>query len=609
MACLPFHYTSYSRSSAQLFGSSVPSSHYRPRRSRSNQSANRIQCCNNTQISSASQPLRRTANYPPTIWENSYIQELNTDYMQEDEETIEIGKLKEYVMTRLIISRNSEELLDQIELIDTLQQLGVAYHFQEEIQNILATIFCSIIKKTSPTIHNDIYATALLFRLLRENGFHVSTSIFNNFKEEEGTFKACLKNDIKGMLSLYEASFLAVEGENELDEARLFATQSLRQNLMESSSSSSSSSKPSLEEERIAHALELPLHWRIPRLHTRWFIDWYEKDANMNPTLLRLAKLDFNFVQSIYKRELKELSRWWTNLDLLGDKLGFARDRLVENYLWTVGSAFEPKFWQSREALTKASCLITTIDDIYDVYGTLDELETFTEVVDRWDVNAIEQLPDYMKTYFLALFNTTYDIAYKILNLKGVIIIPQLKKVWADLCKAYLVEAKWYHSGYMPTLEEYLDNGWISISGHVALAHAFCTSEDITYRALQCYNQLSPNLAFHSSVIVRLVDDLATSTEELERGDVPKAIQCYMKQNGVSEEVARENIREMIVSTWKKLNGDLIATSSAVESFQSVALNLPRMAQCIYQYGDGYGEPRHKTKDQIISLLIEPFFL
>nr|WHU05660.1 terpene synthase TPS13 [Freesia corymbosa] len=595
MASLPFHYTTYSRSSAQLFGSSVPSSHHRPRRSRSNQSANRIQCCNNTQISSASQPLRRTANYPPTIWENSYIQTLNSDYM-EDEQASEIRKLKEDA-TRLIIS-NSEELLDQIELIDTLQQLGVAYHFQEEIKNRLSIIFRSL-KKISPTIHNDIYATALLFRLLREHGFHVSTNIFNNFRGEGGSFNACLKNDIEGLLSLYEASFLAVDGESEMDKARLFATECLK-HVMENSSL-----EPSLKE-CIAHALELPLHWREPRLHTRWFVDRYEKHDKMNPTLLRLAKMDFNFVQNIYKRELKELSSWWSNLGLLGDKLGFARDRLVENYLWAVGSAFEPMFWQSREAITKGICLITTIDDLYDVYGTLDELETFTEVVDRWDVTAVDRLPDYMKIYFLALFNTTNDAAYKILKSKGLNIIPQLKRAWADLCKAYLVEAKWYHSGYMPTLEEYLDNGWISISVPVLLTLAYCTSEDITYGALQCYNQLYPNLNLHSSVIARLIDDLGTSSAELERGDVPKAIQCYMHENGVSEEVAREKIREMIVSSWKRLNGDRIASSSAIESFNSATLGLARISQSMYLYGDGYGKPTYQTKDQIISLFIEP---
>lgn len=32
---------------------------------------------------------------------------------------------------------------------------------------------------------------------------------------------------------------------------------------------------------------------------------------------------------------------------------------------------------------TKLVSLITVIDDVYDVFGTLDELELFTNVVDR----------------------------------------------------------------------------------------------------------------------------------------------------------------------------------------------------------------------------------
>ena len=54
----------------------------------------------------------------------------------------------------------------------------------------------------------------------------------------------------------------------------------------------------------------------------------------------------------------------------------------MENFLWTVGVIFEPQFGYCR-MLTKVNSLITTIDDVYDVYGTLDELELFTDAVDR----------------------------------------------------------------------------------------------------------------------------------------------------------------------------------------------------------------------------------
>jgi hypothetical protein len=75
--------------------------------------------------------------------------------------------------------------------------------------------------------------------------------------------------------------------------------------------------------------------------------------------------------------------RWWRSIGL-GEKLTFARDRLMENFLWTVGVIFQPRFGYCRRMLTKIISLITTIDDIYDVYGTLDELELFTDAVKRF---------------------------------------------------------------------------------------------------------------------------------------------------------------------------------------------------------------------------------
>ena len=63
--------------------------------------------------------------------------------------------------------------------------------------------------------------------------------------------------------------------------------------------------------------------------------------------------------------------------------MSFARDRLVENFLWAVGVKFEPEFGYARRMMTKFGELITAIDDICDAYGTLDELELFKDALDR----------------------------------------------------------------------------------------------------------------------------------------------------------------------------------------------------------------------------------
>ncbi|XP_057484919.1 (-)-alpha-terpineol synthase-like [Actinidia eriantha] len=134
------------------------------------------------------------------------------------------------------------------------------------------------------------------------------------------------------------------------------------------------------------------------------------------------------------------------------------------------GVDFMPQFGYRRRMATIVNALTTTIDDVYDVYGTLDELILFTSAVERWDITAMEPLPDYMKICFLSLFNSINEMGYDVLKEQGVNIVPYIQKMWADLCKCYLVEgleAKWYYSGYTPTFQEYMENAWISISAPV----------------------------------------------------------------------------------------------------------------------------------------------
>ncbi|KAI3977394.1 hypothetical protein MKX01_000307 [Papaver californicum] len=97
-----------------------------------------------------------------------------------------------------------------------------------------------------------------------------------------------------------------------------------------------------------------------------------------------------------------------------------------------------------------------------------------------------------MKVLFLAVYNATNAIAYEVLKKRGLDILSYLKKVWEDYCNSYLVEAKWYYTGYIPTFEEYMDNGWISSSGYLMPLYAyFLQGNEITQGALECLKNYS----------------------------------------------------------------------------------------------------------------------
>ncbi|KAK9265399.1 hypothetical protein L1049_007420 [Liquidambar formosana] len=114
------------------------------------------------------------------------------------------------------------------------------------------------------------------------------------------------------------------------------------------------------------------------------------------------------------------------------------------------------------------------------------------------------------------------------------------------------------------------------------------------------------DLIYCSSLITRLCNDLGTSTAELERGDAPSSILCHMREANVSEEIARKHIRGVIVKTWKKMNDGCFTQCPLLQPFVNIIANVARVAQCIYQFGDGFGVQDRETKEYVLSLLIEP---
>ncbi|KAL8055495.1 hypothetical protein ABFX02_04G059400 [Erythranthe guttata] len=233
---------------------------------------------------------------------------------------------------------NPKNIIKKLVLIDTLERLGLSYHFDQEIESQLQQIFVNFHQDSQEEY--DLFTTALGFRLFRQHRHHVSSNVFDKFKGEGNkSFKETLESDGKGLLSLYEAAHLRIHGEQILDEALAFTTHHLNLMLQDP--------KLLLESpllvEQVKRALQNPLLRGVPRIEARHYISFYEKDESRNDLLLKLAKLDFNYVQNMHKQELSQLSRWWKELDLMSG-LSYARARLVEGFVWASSLHFEPQY-------------------------------------------------------------------------------------------------------------------------------------------------------------------------------------------------------------------------------------------------------------------------
>nr|XP_023909266.1 (-)-germacrene D synthase-like [Quercus suber] len=317
------------------------------------------------------QIIRRSANFQPSIWGDRFLTYASEFLETENNLKQQVQELKEEVMCML--TSPVEKPSQKLNLIDVLQRLGVSYHFENEIENFLQQLHRTLLDHDDQENDDDLYTVALQFRLLRQQGYYISCDKFTKFKDSNGNFKDSLINDARAMLSLYEATHLRVHGEDILDDALVFTTTHLE-------FVASHLSTPLAAQ--VSHALKQPIHKGLPRLEARHYFSIYQEDSSHDKILHTFAKLDFNILQKMHQKELSDIARWWKELNF-SKKLPFIRDRVIEFYFWILGVFFEPEYFHARRILTKVIAMTSTIDDIYDVYGTFEEIELFTEAIER----------------------------------------------------------------------------------------------------------------------------------------------------------------------------------------------------------------------------------
>ncbi|XP_010412653.1 PREDICTED: alpha-humulene/(-)-(E)-beta-caryophyllene synthase-like [Camelina sativa] len=418
--------------------------------------------------------------------------------------------------------------------------------------------------------------------------------VFNKFKNKDGKFKEQLAEDAIGLLCLYEAAQWSTHGEDILDEALAFSRSHLEGLTYESSPHMSI---------RIKNALKHAYPRGISRIETRQFISYYEKEDLHNQTLLEFAKIDFNLLQMMHREELGQVFRWYKNLEL-DLKLPYARNRTVESYLWAVGAYFEPRYSQARIYLAIVVILLTLVDDTYDAYGTIEELEPFTNALITWNPSGMEGLPESMK-YLHQVVLDFYGKLEDEMEREGRSGCGFFaKQSMIVTAKAYLQEAKWLSQDYVATFKEYKENGVYSSSYLALLSGSFLGMVD--EGTLDVFEWLStfPPLLVNSALIGRLCGDIASCEFEHKRKHVGTSIDCYMNQYGISWEKAEEEVKIMALDSWKDFNQEMMKRDHSfpypvVMRF----LNLSRVVEVFYKDTDVFTYPE-LMKHHVVSLFL-----
>ncbi|XP_058745032.1 probable terpene synthase 2 [Vicia villosa] len=536
---------------------------------------------------------RNLADFQPSLWGNYFLQ-----YELDPNIKAQIEALKGDM--RKILVSESEKPLEKVHLIDSICRLGVSYHFEDEIEEILQNIYKNNVENGEITLNDNLCSLSVLFRLLRQQGLHVSPNVFNQFKDESGEFSERLIQDVEGMLSLYEATHMMIHGDDILEKALAFTKIHLESIANQSSHSLAI---------QIKHSLRQTLHKNLPRLEAHRFISIYEQDPSHNKVLLVLAKLDFNMLQNLHQKEFGNICKWWNELDV-PNKLPYARDRMAEGCFWAMGIYFEPQYSKARIIMTKLIVIITVIDDTYDAYGTIDELELFTKAIESWDISCLNTLPDYMKFLYKIIFDLYIEIEEEMIKEGRVYALNYYKnEVWFFFIiyvQSYMVEARWLHDNYQPTFEEYIRVSAISSGYGLVNTTCYLGMGNIATESIFKWVSKVPKVIDAAIVLCRLMDDIVSNEFEQKRNHVSSFLECYIRQYNISREGAVQEGRKRIVDAWKDINKECLRPTDVPRPILTRILNLSRFMDVIYKDKDNYTHPEGEMKTFIKALLLEP---
>nr|KAJ0209242.1 hypothetical protein LSAT_V11C400179620 [Lactuca sativa] len=195
---------------------------------------------------------------------------------------------------RNLLKHVQDEPLKSMDMVNALQKLCINHHFKEEIDSILKTHYTKIFNGHVSNHDQSLYEVSINFRILRQQGYYIpADDVFAGFKQKNGIFLEEMTEDVKGLMTLYEASQLSIEGEHILEEAADFSSHALKEMI------------PFLDQDEaimVKNTLEHSYQKTSSTFMVKKFIKHYS-----GTTMSQLAEMELAKLQALHRTEVTQI--------------------------------------------------------------------------------------------------------------------------------------------------------------------------------------------------------------------------------------------------------------------------------------------------------------
>lgn len=508
------------------------------------------------------------------------------------------------------------DIYARLYMIDSLERLGINHHFKDEIRSVLDETYRYWMQGMED-IFLDPTTCAMAFRILRLNGYDVSSDPFYQYSEDKfaDSLEGYLK-DVGAVIELYRASQAIIHpDESVLVRQGLWTKHLLKQ---ESSPYQLYADKlRSYVDLEVNDVLNFPYHANLERLLNRRSMEHYNveetrilktsyRSSNLaNREILNLAVEDFNMCQSIHIEELKQLSRWVVESKL--DTLKFARQKQVYCYFSSAATLFSPELSDARISWAKNGVLTTVVDDFFDVGGSEQELVDLIQLVEKWDVDInTVSCSETVKIIFSAIHGTVCEIGDKSVKRQGRNVKNNVIKIWLTLIQSMFREAEWLRTKTVPTIDDYMENAYVSFAlGPIVLPALYLVGPKLSDEDTE--NHELNNLFKLMSTCGRLLNDIHTFKRESEEGKLNAITLRIAHRNGViTAEDATEEFKGIVEEKRRELLRLILLEKGSVvpRDCKELFWKMIKVLNLFYMKDDGFTS--HEMYSSVNAVIKDP---